>query len=199
MTDSGSVQAALGAAAGALSARGRKFALVGGLAVSIRAEVRFTRDVDFAVAVSSDDDAERLVMGLRADGYQPLASVEHDTQERLATVRLQSPQGVKVDLLLASSGIEAEVIARARPTELDGLGAVAVARAEELLSLKVLSMTELRLQDRIDARQLVLCNPDLDLEQVRANLALITQRGFHRDQDLNAKLEALLADPAVRP
>jgi len=34
-----------------LTILGRRFALVGGLAVSARAEIRFTRDVDLAVAV----------------------------------------------------------------------------------------------------------------------------------------------------
>ena len=38
----------------------QRLALVGGLAVSARAEPRFTRDVDLAVAVVSDDEAERL-------------------------------------------------------------------------------------------------------------------------------------------
>jgi hypothetical protein len=34
------------------------FALVGGLAVSIRAEPRFTRDADLAVALTNDAEAE---------------------------------------------------------------------------------------------------------------------------------------------
>ncbi|MCK6551640.1 nucleotidyl transferase AbiEii/AbiGii toxin family protein [Myxococcota bacterium] len=40
------------------------FALVGGLAVSVRSEVRFTRDVDLAISVSSDAEVERLVFDL---------------------------------------------------------------------------------------------------------------------------------------
>jgi hypothetical protein len=36
------------------------WAMLGGLAVSIRTEPRFTRDVDLAVAVAADDEAERL-------------------------------------------------------------------------------------------------------------------------------------------
>ena len=43
---------------------GRRFALVGGLAVSVRAEVRFTRDVDIAVAVADDPEAESLTYEL---------------------------------------------------------------------------------------------------------------------------------------
>jgi hypothetical protein len=53
-----------------------------------------------------------------------------------------------------------------------------------------------RLQDRIDAVNLVLMNEQLDLDAVRENLAELTRRGFHRDQDLLAKLAEVLADAA---
>jgi hypothetical protein len=51
--------------------------LVGGLAVSVRAEVRFTRDVDIAVAVADDAEAESLTYELRLAGYTAVASVEN--------------------------------------------------------------------------------------------------------------------------
>jgi hypothetical protein len=47
-------------------------------------------------------------------------------------------------------------------------------------------------RDRIDAVKLLEINPGLDLEQVRADLRLIEQRGFHRHQDLAAKLRQVL-------
>ena len=74
----------------------------------------------------------------------------------------------------------------------DGGGEVRVARAEELLAMKVLSMTEQRLKDRIDAVNLIAFNPDLDLGAVRANLRLVAGRGYDRGQDLAGKLEDLL-------
>ena len=52
-----------------LDQKGTGWALVGGIAVSVRAEPRFTRDVDLAVAVESDREAERLVGDLRGAGY----------------------------------------------------------------------------------------------------------------------------------
>ena len=109
-----------------------------------------------------------------------------------AAVRLLSPRGVKIALLFASSGIENEVVSRALPVALPGAGPIPVARAEELLAMKVLSMTEQRLQDRLDARQLLAHNPRLDLEAVRQNLRTITDRGFSREQDLEKKLDSLL-------
>ena len=66
--------------------------------------------------------------------------------------------------------------------------------SEHLLAMKVLSMRDARLQDRIDARGLLATGP-VDVAEVRRLLALIEARGFGRGQDLGAKLDALLAEP----
>jgi nucleotidyltransferase AbiEii toxin of type IV toxin-antitoxin system len=183
---------ALRQAAADLTRLARGYAVVGGFGVSVRAEVRFTRDVDLAVDARDDAEVEVLVRELRARGYSVIALVEHEDAKRLATVRLRSPSGVTVDLLTASSGIEAEIVARATPVSIENIGPVFVARAEELLAMKVLSMDERRLQDRIDAMRLLEVNPDLDLHHVRNNLRLIEERRFDRRQDLMGKFEALI-------
>jgi hypothetical protein len=105
-----------------------------------------------------------------------------------------SPSGVKVDLLFASSGIEAEIVDRATPIDFEGAGSVPVANAEELLAMKVLSMTDTRLQDRIDAQHLLQFTPSLDISRVREHLTRITDRGYAREQDLEAKLAVVLHD-----
>ncbi len=62
----GQVRAVLAVAA----ALGRPWALVGGLAVSARAEPRFTRDVDLAVSVRDDRDAEDAVRTFLSRRYR---------------------------------------------------------------------------------------------------------------------------------
>ena len=115
---------------------GARFALVGGLAVSAWGEPRYTRDVDLAVAVDADEEAERLVHGLMARNYEVVTVVEQTRTKRLATARLRRAEdrSVFVDLLFASSGIERELAAAA--VEIDG---VPVGRVGHLLALKVLS------------------------------------------------------------
>ncbi len=189
----GALDLALAHVAGELRRRHHRFALIGGLGVSIRGEVRFTRDVDLAVLVRSDAEMDGLVRDLSAAGYSPLAVIEQDDRSRLATVRLRAPSGVVVDLLAASSGIEQEVVDRATEILMEGVGSIPVARAEELLALKVLSMTDKRPQDGLDAAGIVAMNPTLDVGAVRELLARIVARGFHRGQDLGAKLDAVLA------
>lgn len=156
--------------------------------MSVRGEVRFTRDVDLAISVPDDAAVERLVLDLSAAGYTPRAIVEQDAVGRIATVRLVGPDGITVDLLAASSGIEPEVVAAAGVIEVAPGLAVAVARAEELLALKVLAVSKQRPQDGIDIAGLLRTNSTIQLERVQELLDLVTTRGFARGQDLRAKL-----------
>jgi hypothetical protein len=72
------LEAALRRVAADLTRYGRNWAIVGGFAVSARAEPRFTRDIDVAVAVAGDADSEALVRSLILDGYRPLACIFRD-------------------------------------------------------------------------------------------------------------------------
>ncbi len=178
--------------ADALRTAHRPFAVVGGLAVSVRGEPRFTRDVDVVVTVLDDRDMETLVFDLGALGYRTVALVEHGLRLRLSTARLATPAGLIVDLIAPTCGIEQEIVERAQPVRVAAAGELPVARAEELLAMKVLSMSDRRPQDRMDAVNLLLVNPGLDLEVVRANLELIVARGFDRGENLSSKLDAVL-------
>lgn len=194
-----SPQRALADIAGWLSGRSVPFALVGGLAVSIRGEVRFTRDVDLALSIS-EPEIESLVRDLRAARYQIHSLVEHEVAQRTATVRLITRDAIHVDLLAASSGIETEIVQRATRVTIPSVGELPVASAEDLVAMKVLSSNDQRRHDFDDAVGLFLANPGLDVAGVRERLSLITARGFHREQDLEAKLAAVVAAVnAARP
>jgi len=181
-----------------LARSGVDFALIGGLAVSVRTEPRFTRDADFAVAVPGDAEAEALIQRLRAVGYQITALVEQDAVGRLATVRLAfagDAEGPVMDLLFASSGIEREIVAGADRLELLPGLTVKVARVEHLIALKVLSRDdERRPQDLVDLRALLRTASHADVTRAREALGLITDRGYHRGRELGAQLAALLEE-----
>jgi hypothetical protein len=112
-----SVDAVLRQAAVDLDAIGARWAVIGGLAVAFRAEPRFTKDVDVAVAVANDDEAEGIVSRLQVRGYALASLVEQDYVNRLATARLVRPKAgtssAFIDLLFANSGIEDEIVSRA--------------------------------------------------------------------------------------
>lgn len=146
------------------------WAVVVGLAVSIRAEPRFTRDVDLAVAVADDAAAEALVGDLRADAA-----------------------GIVLDLLFASSGLEQEVCESAERLEILPGVTVPVARAGHLVAMKLLSRADHRLQDEIDLRNLAVVLKTEDIELARLAAARIEAVGANRGRELVADLARFLA------
>lgn len=176
----------------AFDALGVPFALVGGFAVSVRAEPRFTRDVDIVVAVEDDSEAETLIRALRPHGLVPFSLVEQVATGRLATARLRNEHGMICDLLLATTGIEPRIVRGASSVELHAGLALPVASAEHLLAMKILSWDHERPQDLLDIRALLQAAPDL--VQVRAALRSIEAAGAHRQQDLTRKLHGLLEE-----
>jgi hypothetical protein len=173
----------------------RPFALVGGLAVSIRIEPRFTRDIDLAVAVADDRVAEDVVSGLQARGFRLQLSLEQRALNRLAAVRMTAPAesagGIVVDLLFASSGIEADICAAAETLLVAEDLQVPVATAGHLVVMKVLARSDDRPQDLIDLRGLLRAiTPE---ERARAATAAdqIERIGANRGKRLRAEVDAL--------
>lgn len=180
-----------------LDAAGATWAVVDGLAVGIRGEPRFTRDIDLAVAVESDPEAEELVLSLRTRGYEAIATTEHESSGRIAMVRMTTtgeiPPAAIVDLLFATSGIESEIVEAADSIEvLPGLR-LRVARTGHLIALKLLSASEDRPHDRGDLRALFGEAIPTDLETARQAVALISDRGYNRGRDLQSALDEAIA------
>lgn len=180
-----------------LDQRHQSWALIGGLAVSARAEPRFTRDIDVAIAVAQDADAETLVHNLLSSGYMLETLLEHETG-RLATTRLISTRqsvGAKilVDLMFASSGLEPEIVAAAEPIEILAGMSMPVAQLGHLVALKLLARDEARRpQDQADLLALLAVATADDVKMAREGCAIITERGFNRERDLLTDLDEVL-------
>lgn len=174
------------------------WALVGGLAVSARGRPRFTQDLDLAIAVRDDAQAEDLIHSLGRGGYLVQSLVEQEAAGRLATARLSAPgtsgEGFLVDLLFASSGIEPEIVAEADPLEVFPGIEVPVARLGHLVALKVLAREDAtRPQDAGDLRMLLREASDEEMKRAEEGIRLITERGFARGRDLKAGLQEAIA------
>lgn len=180
------------------SLKGRcKFALVGGLAVSVRAAARTTKDVDLAISVRDDKEAEQLIGILQASGYQVQTIVEQTATDRLATARLRHPSEAMVflDLLFSSSGIEPEIVEHAELMTVLTAHELPVATVGDLMAMKVLSRDDRkRPQDWDDLRNLAAIATVADLSQARTSIAVIEARGYQRNRDLLTLFEELLRD-----
>lgn len=170
------------------------FALVGGFAVSVRAEPRLTRDADVAVSVRDDREAETVVHKMVELGYRPSAVLEQDDTGRLATVRLthQDRPQIVVDLLFASCGIEPEIVDLATEIEVLPDLVVPVASIGHLMAMKLLARDDRHRPADADDLRALASIADEDDWRVAANaVRLITERGYDRGRDLHAFVVAL--------
>jgi predicted nucleotidyltransferase len=174
---------------------GVEFAVVGGIAVSLRTIERFTKDVDFAVSVEGDREAQSVVESLRVAGFRIAMFLERDEDGRLATVRLKSGGEVEVfvDLLFATSGIENEIIADATPIEVFPGFVVKLASIPALIAMKLLSADwDTRPQDVIDLGYLIKSATQDEIARASMLIDLITERGFNRNKELQKDLDGYI-------
>ena len=188
-----SLDAALVRVRNTLDAMDRRFAVVGGIAVSALVDPRTTGDIDIAVAVDGDDDAETVVRALIEAGFEMSSALEQAVTGRLAGIRaLDAQAGVHVDVLFAMSGVEPEIVASARPLELLPGTVVPVATIGSLIVMKLLARDDRRRPaDADDLRALRASASARDWDQARELVQLVTERGAHRGRDLSAALAQL--------
>jgi predicted nucleotidyltransferase len=168
-----------------------KGCIVGGLAVSARCDPRFTRDVDIAVVVNTDEHAEALIHALGTHGFHMHGLVEQEAVGRMAMARLSTADGLSIDLLIASSGIEAEVVGSAETLEVVRGVLLPVARTGHLIALKLLSVAPGRETDAADLRNLASVANEDEWKLAGEAVAQIHDRGFARGRQLDTELLAL--------
>ena len=167
-----------------------KFALVGGVAVAARTEPRFTRDLDFAVSVQTDSEADSTVLRFRQLGYSVETVLENTARQRLSTVRLRrSARSPIIDLLFAASGVEPEVVADAERVEITPGVAAPVARVGHLIAMKLVSRdAKRRPNDQQDLVSLAKVADEVEWSRAESSIELVIARGFDRGRDLRAGL-----------
>ena len=173
-----------------------KGCIVGGLAVSARCDPRFTRDVDIAVVVDTDEHAEALIHALASHGLRMAGLVEQEAVGRLAMARLSTQDGLSVDLLIASSGIETEVVMNAEILEVVQGVLLPVARTGHLIALKLLSVAPGRETDAADLRNLAAVATQDEWNLASEAVVQIQVRAFARGRRLDAEL-LVLRDPTL--
>jgi predicted nucleotidyltransferase len=145
------LQTTLSDVANFLNHEGITYALVGGMAASLRGQPRVTADVDMVIGI---DVGRALVLANRLEGtnFRPLFDNVAEVVERSFILPLRHRStNVKVDLALALSGFEQGAIDRAESLNISG-SIVSVITAEDLVIMKVLAG---RPQDEQDLRGIV--------------------------------------------
>ena len=168
-----------------LQREGIAYALVGGLAASLRGQPRVTADVDLVIAADIERALE-LVGSLEESAFRPLFDNVGEIVERAFLLPLRHrTTNVKVDLAIGMSGFEQQALTRAEPLVFAG-STVMVATSEDLVLMKILAG---RPQDEQDLQGIVAAQGDrLDWEYC---LKVATDLGEAIGQDLIGRVQAL--------
>jgi uncharacterized nucleotidyltransferase DUF6036 len=168
-----------------LRANGTPYALIGGIAVSVRGEPRFTADVDVVASVELKRALDLLEATKRSD-FEPLFPDAAEVVETAYILPLRHrTTGIKADVVIGLTGFERNLVARAVPVDLGGLS-IPVASSEDLLLMKVLAG---RARDMDDARGIVSKQgATLDWDYV---MGVGKALGEAIDQDLARQLQEL--------
>lgn len=159
-----SLRSTLNDVADFLDREGVRYALIGGLAASLRGQPRATADVDLVI----DTDVEgalKLIEALEGSSFKPLfEGVEEVVNQAFILPLSHRETSVKVDLSIGLSGFEQQLLERATLVEL-GKRHIPVVTAEDLLVMKLLAG---RPRDQQDAMGIVMIQGgSLDLEYCR--------------------------------
>ncbi|WP_182865676.1 hypothetical protein [Stieleria mannarensis] len=96
--------------AGELEARNYRYALIGGLAASIRGRIRATEDIDLIVLCNLEE-ALNLVESLGDSGFSPLLeNYEQVARSALLIPIIDRSSGIQLDLAIGLSGFEKDIV-----------------------------------------------------------------------------------------
>ena len=141
--------------------------------------------------MDTDEHAEALTHALTSHALRMAGLIEKEAVGRLAMARLSTEDGLSVDLLIASSGIEAEVVARAETLEVVRGMLLPVARTGHLIALKLLSVGPGRETDAADLRNLAAVATEEEWNLASEAVTQIQERGFARGRQLDSELHTL--------
>jgi hypothetical protein len=164
-----------------------QYALIGGLAASLRGQPRVTADVDLVI-LGDVPRALQLIDALEESPFAPLFPAVRDVVERAFILPLRHrTTGIKVDVAIGLTGFEHSTIERAKSEAIAGSD-VFVATAEDLVIMKILAG---RPQDDQDLCGLVIAQGDkLDWEYC---IRVADELGEAIGQDLAGQVRKLRA------
>ena len=166
------------------------YAIMGGLAVRVHGIPRPTHDVDITVAVERERLPE-VYDAVRAAGYTVPEAYQSGWVDNLAgmplvkfRLHLADGRGVDVDIFLAESEFQQQMLSRRQPIETPGLKSWIVS-AEDLVLLKLLAN---RPRDIADIGDVLFTQGQLDESYLRH---------WARELGVLDRLESVLANPPL--
>lgn len=137
--------------------------VIGGVAVSLLGEARFTEDLD-AVVLLSVNEIPNFMMAAKREGFEPRVSQAEDFARRNRVLLLHHTHSqTDVDISLGILPFEQEMVQRSVVHEIDEALKIRLPTPEDLIILKAVAH---RPQDMLDIQGIIQSHPDLDRKRI---------------------------------
>lgn len=149
--------------ASALKARHIPYMIIGGQAVLLYGEPRFTRDIDITLGIDIDC-LEEILSIVNELSLKPLPKdIRTFVSQTMVLPVLNETSGIRIDFIFSFTPYEAEAIKRARRILLMG-NEVCFASPEDVIIHKIFAG---RPRDLEDVRTILLKNSEIDIPYIR--------------------------------
>jgi hypothetical protein len=174
----------------AFEARSIRYALIGGLAFTIRGRPRYTQDVDFLLEVPQHVLPELLAELIsRGFALDPAVVIPQFVREYMTSFKFGH---IRIDWIKPILPLYYRTLADAAPVEWTDGHSVQMASAEGLVLTKLVAF---RAQDQVDMETLLTANRDaIDVELIRTQWSVFADS----EPERTAWLEAVIEKRVVR-
>lgn len=139
------------------------YMIIGGQAVLVYGEPRFTRDIDITLGINIDSLGEILSI-VNELSLKPLPKdITTFVRQTMVLPVLDETSGIRIDFIFSFTPYETEAIKRARKIFLMG-NEVCFASAEDVVIHKIFAG---RPRDLEDIRTILIKNPEIDKQYIR--------------------------------
>lgn len=138
--------------------------IIGGVAVSLLAQPRFTADIDALLLLDEDEITELIEVAERTGLTPRIADAELFARRNRVVLLRHEDTGINVDISLGMLPFEVEAIARRTVFQSEDF-ALPIPTPEDLIVMKAVAH---RPKDLVDIQALIEAHPDLDRGRVEA-------------------------------
>ena len=148
-----------------LSHFGYRGVVIGGIAVGLLSQTRFTEDLDAMVMLSVDEIAHFLAAAEKEEIIPRISQVEEFAKRNRVLLLQHAPSHTKIDISLGALPFEEEVVQRSIAHVIDDTLTIRLPTPEDLIIMKAVAH---RPKDLLDIQEIIRSNPGLDRERIQA-------------------------------
>ncbi|KAA3656988.1 MAG: hypothetical protein DWQ04_29520 [Chloroflexi bacterium] len=147
-----------------LSRFGDQGVVIGGIAVSLLGEARFTEDLD-AMVLLSIEDIPRFLMAAQQEGIEPrISDAEVFARQNRVLLLRHSLSQTDIDISLGILPFEQEMVERSMVYKVDDSLQIRLPTPEDLIIMKAVAH---RPKDLLDIQGIIQSHPNLDRERIQ--------------------------------